>query len=520
MQRLAVISKVVMRSRLILLTALFLILTSLLPAAITLPRLISDHMMFQQGIPARVWGKAGPGETVTVRFREQSVSARAGADGRWEVFLAPMAAGGPWDLVIQGGNSITVRDVLVGEVWVASGQSNMEWPVVRSANPDQEAAAANYPQLRLFKVRRKTAERPQDDVDAEWQACSPATARDFSAVGYYFARYLHQELKIPVGVIQSAWGGTPAQSWTSLEALNSEPVLHRYLEGWDDVMANYPAEKIRYQRKLEEWEKESAAAKARGETPPGRPWEPAGPGHPNAPASLFNGMIAPLTPYAIRGAIWYQGESNANRNEAALYRRLFQAMILDWRARWGQGSFPFLFVQLANFAKTWENSAWPELRESQTATLDLHDTGMAVIIDIGEADDIHPRNKQDVGKRLALWALAKTYGKQVSYSGPLYRQVTREDGRLRLWFDHAARGLRAEGSALKGFVIAGEDRIFHPADARIDGETVVVSSPAVPVPVAARYAWADDPENNLRNSADQPASPFRTDQWKNGQMPK
>ncbi len=509
-----------MYTRLILAFSLFFAFGIQLDAAVTLPRLISDHMLLQRDMPARIWGKANPGEAVTVKFRGQSLSTKANTGGQWEVFLSPMKAGGPDTLRVEADNTITVQDVLVGDVWIASGQSNMQFSLSRARNAEQEIASANYARIRLFKVPLVTAREPRTDVEGEWSHCTPESAKDFTAVGYFFGRYLHKELHVPVAVIQTAWGGTPAEAWTSVEALKAEPSLHLFLNHWDRVMEEYPSEVLRYEAALKKWEPKAAAAKAAGKKPPRKPRRPQGWKNPHAPAVLYNAMIAPLTPYAIRGAIWYQGESNAERHQGYEYRRLFQTMILDWRARWGEGQFPFLFVQLANWISHNPNSQWPELREAQTMALQLRHTGMAVTTDIGNPNDIHPTNKQDVGKRLALWALADTYGRKLVYSGPLYRQVTKEDGKLRLWFDHVGGGLTAEGGTLKGFVIAGADRVFHPARARIDGKTVVVSSPDVADPAAARYGWADNPENTLRNAEGLPASPFRTDQWRNGIMPK
>ncbi len=492
--------------------ALLLIAAAPGPAAVKLPRVISDHMMLQRDMPVRIWGQADPGEQVTVSFHGQRVSTRAGAGGRWEVFLAPLAAGGPYELTVSGENTVSVRDVLVGDVWVASGQSNMVWPVERSDDAEKEIATADYPRIRLFKVALKTADAPLDDVEGEWTPCRPDTVKSFSAVGYFFARHLHRKLDVPVGVIQSAWGGTPAEAWTSLGALKAEPALHYFLDHWDEVLASYPAAKLRYARALKQWE-------AEGKPEGRRPRPPLGPGHQHAPAGLFNAMIAPLTPHAIRGVIWYQGENNAARGQGYLYRRLFQTLILDWRKQWAQGPFPFLFVQLANYARTGSGSQWPELRQAQAMALELRGTAMAVTIDIGESQDIHPKNKQDVGERLALGARHIAYGESLVYSGPLFRQLTRENNRLRVWFDHAGGGLQTRGSGpLKGFVVAGEERVFFPAEARIEGGTVVVSSSDVPAPVAVRYAWADDPENNLINAEGLPASPFRSDDWRDAQM--
>lgn len=480
-------------------------------ADIKLPALIGDSMVLQSGTPVRIWGKADPGERVTVKFQSETASAVAGPDGKWTVYLKPMRPGGPFDMTISGKNTITLRDVLIGEVWVGSGQSNMQWALSQAKDAEQEVAQANYPRIRLFNVKRVVADTPADDVEGSWQVCTPDSAKGTSAVGYFFSRHLHQKLNVPVGFIHSSWGGTPAQSWTSKPALESEPALKFILEDWQKTLENYPAAKERYDKQVAAWKEAAAKAKAAGQTPPQAPRPPAGPGHQNTPAGLYNAMIAPLTPYAIRGAIWYQGESNANERHAFAYRRLFRLMIEDWRRAWGQGSFPFLFVQLANFkANPW----WPLLRESQNDALELRNTGMAVIIDIGESKDIHPRNKQDVGLRLGLAARAIAYGEKLVYSGPMYRQMTTEGNRVRLWFDFVGSGLEARGGPLKGFVIAGADGNFVPAEARIDGETVVVSSPSVANPVAVRYAWEDDPVCNLYNKEGLPASPFRTDSGK------
>ena len=505
-----------MRTRVPIFSFLVLLTAASLQGAVSLPSLISDHMMLQQDVPVRIWGKANPGEFVTVEFRGQTVSSRAGSDGRWEAFLRPMAPGEPASMRIEGDNSITVRDVLVGEVWVGSGQSNMVMTVARSNDPEKEAAAANYPQIRLFKVELATAEKPAEDFEGEWQVCTPVTIPQFSAAAYYFGRKLHQDLGVPVGLIQTAWGGTPVQAWTSREALRADPRLHTVLRAQERHAAEYPGELARHKQSLAAWE----AARARGEEPAKKPQEPRAVINQWSPVVLYNAMVAPLVPYTIRGVIWYQGEWNASRGQGYLYRTLLTAMIQDWRDRWGIGEFPFLVVQLANFRRGGEGAAgWPLARESQSEALRLRNTGLAVTIDIGNPTDIHPKNKQDVGKRLALWALANTYGKQIVYSGPLYRRMTTEPGKIRVWFDHVGGGLRAEGGSLKGFTIAGADRVFVPAAAAIDGGTVVVSSAEVSEPQAVRYAWKDDPENTLRNAEGLPASPFRTDNWTNGLMP-
>ncbi len=480
-----------------------------LRAAVKLPALISDHMVLQQGMPVRIWGTADPGESVKVEFQGQSIATAARPDGKWEAWLRPLSAAGPLEMSING---TVVHDVLVGEVWVGSGQSNMQFALQSVREKDAEIATANYPLVRLFQVKRVVEDQPATDVEGRWEVCAPGTIPRFSAVEYFFGRHLHQSLHAPMGLIESDWGGTPAQSWTSKEALLADPSLNFILEAWDKTLAAYPAAKQRYDQQLETWNQNVAKAKAEGSNPPPRPGVPPGPGHQNTPAGLYNGMIAPLTPYAIRGAIWYQGESNASEAHAYKYRRLFADMIQDWRNRWGEGDFPFLFVQLANYkANPW----WPVLRESQTETLRLRNTGMAVTIDIGESNDIHPKNKQDVGKRLALAALHVAYGKSLEYSGPMFRQATAEGGAMRVYFTHAD-GMQARGGgAITGFTVAGADGNFAPAEAKVEGDTIVVSSAQVTAPMAVRYAWADDPACNLVNQAGLPASPFRSDQPRN-----
>ncbi len=480
-----------------------------LPAAVKLPALVSDHMVLQQGAPVRIWGTADPAESVKVAINGQSAEVKAGANGKWEAWLQPMKAGGPYELSIQGTNAITVQDVLVGEVWIGSGQSNMQFDVKHGRNAEQEIAAANDPEIRLFKVKLIEADQPMDDIAGSWKACTPETIPNFSAVEYFFGRELRKRLKVPMGLIQSAWGGTPVQSWTSRPALEAEPRLKFIMDEWAETLAKYPEAKDAYEKRLAEWNQADSKAKAEGKpSPPHMPWPPPGPGHPNTPAGLYNAMIAPLTPYAIRGVIWYQGESDAFAEHAYPYRRLFRTMIEDWRRAWGEGDFPFLFVQLANFKA---NPYWPILRESQVDALALRNTGMAVIIDIGESTDIHPKNKQEVGRRLSLAARKLAYGEDLEFSGPMFRQATPEGSAFRVWFDHSA-GLHAAGSeSLRGFTIAGSDGNFVPAEARIDGASVVVSSSAVTAPVAVRYGWADDPACNLVNGDGLPASPFRTD---------
>lgn len=477
-------------------------------AKVGLPALFGDHMVVQRDVPVHVWGTAEPGEAVQVEFRGQRASTAAAEDGHWEVYLAPGPAGGPFGLAVEGSNRVEFKDVHVGEVWVGSGQSNMVWPLERSRDAEQEIAAAEYSGIRYFKVTLNTSETRLEDVEGQWQVVSPETAGGFSGVGYFFARHLHKQLGVSMGIIQSAWGGTPAESWTSARTLAEEPALANMSA---EFAAEAMADEAVYAERLASWEKRSAAAKAEGKEAPRRPPPPRALRPQNKPSALFNAMIAPLLPYAVRGTIWYQGENNASRGQGYLYRRLFRAMIEDWRREWGIGAFPFLFVQLANYGRVPEESTWPELREAQAMALGLANTGMAVTIDVGNPTDIHPRNKQDVGLRLALAARAIAYGEHdLEYSGPLFRQATRDASGLRLWFDHVGGGLEARSGPLEGFQVAGRDGKFVPAQASISGDTVLVSSAGVEHPVRARYAWAADAKGNLFNDAGLPASPFQT----------
>ena len=445
--------------------------TSAVQADVRLPKIFGSHMVVQQQMPVKVWGWAEPGERVEVSLAGQTRAASADASGKWLVTLEPLPAGGPHKLIVQANNRIELEDVLVGEVWIGSGQSNMQWPVRRSMNAEEEIANARWPKIRLFTVARRIAESPQEDCEGEWLICSSETVGEFSAVLYFFGRKLHQELGVPVGLINSSWGGTVAEAWTSREALEGDEDFRPILERG-----------AKFDPKI-----------------------------PNQPAVLFNGMIHPLLNFAIRGVVWYQGESNCARAEQ--YQKLFPTLIQDWRKRWGLGDFPFYFVQLAPFRyRNADPRNAAELREAQRLTLRLPNTGMVVTTDIGDVNDIHPTNKQEVGRRLALWALAKTYGKtDLVYSGPLYREAKIEGNKIRIFFDHVDGGLVVKGEKLTHFQIAGANGEFKPAKAVIDGETVVVWNEEVANPVAVRFGWSDDAEPNLFNAAGLPASPFRTD---------
>ena len=482
------------------------VLSSSSYADVTVPALLADHMVVQRGLPVHVWGMAAPHEAVSVAFRGETKAGTADDNGRWSIYLSPGEAGGPFELSIKAANAIVLNDILVGDVWVASGQSNMEFPMTGLVNAQTEIAAAQYPKIRLFLVKHKPADYPLENVESKgWAACTPETAADSSAVAYFFARNLQQKLSVPIGLIESSWGGTAAESWTSLHTLGADAALMPVFSARSKMVDEQSTNVLRQQREDVEFQKAVAQAKADGKPLPWPQW------HPDfaawAPAALYNGMIAPLTPFAIRGVIWYQGEANASPDRASLYARLFQTMIRDWRNSWGEGDFPFLFVQIANW-NTEPGELWPEVRNAQRQALALRNTGMAVTIDIGDPNDIHPKNKQDVGLRLSLAARAITYGEKIEWSGPLYRQITQEEHALRVWFDHA-NGLMAKGTTVTGFELAGADGKYSAADAKIEGTSVVVSSAAVPAPVSVRYGWAPNPNCNLFNKEGLPASPFQ-----------
>ncbi|MHC4387710.1 MAG: sialate O-acetylesterase, partial [Planctomycetota bacterium] len=488
---------------------------------VRLPAVISDNMVIQQGMKAPIWGWAEPGEKVTVKTSwpetitssfERSYRCTTDKNGKWMVKIhPPQEAGGPYKMTISGNSTITVKNILVGEVWICSGQSNMEWRVERSANPEQEIASADYPNIRLFKVEKTFSDAPQEDCKGSWASCQPETVRGFSAVAYYFGRSLHRKLDVPVGLIRTCWGGTPAEAWTRYEVLAGDadfkPIVGRFEQAWSDhlqKMDNYSGE-------LASWLSAAKQAQKGCGATPVEPEKPGSPRRQGAPSQLYNAMISPLIPYGIRGAIWYQGESNVKR--AYQYRRLFPAMIDNWRKDWGQGDFPFYYVQIAPF-KYGQQYAGVELREAQLMALALPHTGMVVTSDVGNIEDIHPKNKQDVGKRLALWALAKTYGRKgVVCSGPVYRSMKVEGNKVRLFFDYVGGGLATKGGELGDFAIAGADRSYVDAKAEICGGTIVVSADEVKKPVAVRYGWSNTAAPSLFNKEGLPASSFRTDDW-------
>jgi sialate O-acetylesterase len=450
------------------------LLVAAAPAAadVRIPHVFGDNMVLQRGMPVPVWGRAAPGEEVIVTVAGQSHKARAGADGRWKVVLDKLEAGGPLEMTLEGssGTRRVLRNVLVGEVWLGSGQSNMEMSVAGSKDAQKEIAAADHPRIRLFTVPKLRADGPQPDCQGEWVECSPKTVPHFSAAAYYFGRKLHQDLGVPVGLIHSSWGGTPIESWMNPQASQADPTLK---------------------------------------------------GIPGISGVLYNGMIAPVAPYALRGAVWYQGEANVRA--AYRYQAMLSALIRQWRTAWGGAPFPFGIVEIAPFRYGGADPACcPEVWEAELRTSQaVPNTGLVVTTDIGDPKDIHPKDKPEVGRRLALWALARVYDKEIVYSGPIYRAMKVEGNKVRLEFDHVGGGLVArDGKPLTYFTIAGSDQKFHPAKAEIDGTTVVVSAEEVLAPVAVRFAWQDDAMPNLFNKEGLPAAPFRTDTWRRVTEPK
>jgi sialate O-acetylesterase len=508
-----------------------------LPAAATADvkphPLFSDHMVLQRGRPVPVWGTAAPGETIQVTVAAAApggrtapgvaVAAVADAAGKWRADLPGMTPGTGLTLTIKGTNTVELKDVAVGDVWLCSGQSNMEWKLTQLNKEDQGkkvAANAANPNIRLFTVPNRPFPEPQKDFPAsdregKWLECKPEAVINFSAVGYFFGRDVQKAQNVPVGLIAADWGGTPAEAWTSRDGLYSVPELQHYVKRLDDQTKGYDAKKAeeKYKADLEKWKTAAAKAKADGKQPPRAPQKP-GPGGvgPHTPAALYNGMIAPLLPFPIAGAIWYQGESNAGR--AAEYYTLLPTMIRDWRRQWGY-DFPFLIVQLAPFRGGASGVDYAELRDAQFQTTRvLGRVGIAVITDAGDETDIHPQEKEPVGARLALAARRIAYGENVEHSGPVYKSLTVTGNKAVVAFDHAA-GLKAAGDAVHGFTVSGADGKYHPAKAVIEGNTVVVTSDKVEKPVAVRYGWVNfaKPELNLFNTAGLPAVPFRTDNF-------
>ena len=489
-------------------------------ADVSLNNMFGDHMVLQQGIRNKVWGKADPGEAVTVTLGGQTHSTTAAADGSWHVFLDPVQEyGGPHTLTVKGKNTVAFDDVLIGEVWVCAGQSNMQWSLDQVNDSDLEKVAAKFPNIRLVSVPQVGTQEPQWNFNGKWQVCSPETVSGFSAVGYLFGKQLHHTLGVPVGLINNAWGGSAAEAWVKREKLAANEKLKPLHDRWVKMEEGLAAAAAEFETKLADWKAAAEKAKAEGQPAPNQPINPDGQMRGNArPGNIHSGVLTPSIGYGIKGAIWYQGESNAGR--AYQYRELFPFMIKSWREEWGLGEFPFYWVQLADFGgekAAPAESNWAELREAQTMTMTvLPNTGEAVIIDIGEGKDIHPKNKQDVARRLARWALAETYKVPgITARSPLYKSMEKQGSKIVLSFDHATGGWRPfDVAELIGFTIAGADRKFVVAKAVVLGDgRIEVWSETVGDPVAVRYAWADNPVCNMYSAAGLPLTPFRTDDF-------
>jgi sialate O-acetylesterase len=504
---------------------LLLLITVTVHANIKLPSVIGDHMVLQQNTKIKIWGWADAGERIIVKtgWSKQTLSISADKDGYWSSTLPTTKAGGPYAITLTGKNTLHLSDIWLGEVWLCSGQSNMDMTVAREDrywcgvyNEAQEVATANYPQIRVFDAAFTPTDTIQKDVNGQWEICTPATVKHFSAAAYFFARDLQQQLKVPIGLITTAYGASTAEAWVSREQLQSFPVL---LDDYARKKAAYDTSvtaQKKYETDLAKWNIAAADAKAAGKDQPREPKNPNPEKDQHNPAVLYNGMVAPLIPYTIKGVLWYQGESNTNKPE--IYRKLMETLISNWRKDWHQGDFPFLYVQLANYGKPdslpLSEKGTVLIREAQLQNLSIPHTGMVVAIDNANPDkpeDIHPKNKQAIGLRFSLLARAMVYGEQIPYSGPLYQRMKVEGNRIRLYFDHTDGGIKSRGSVLKGFAIAGADKQFVWADAKIDGNTVLVSATGVSQPVAVRYGWASNPPADLYNQADLPASPFKTD---------
>lgn len=487
-------------------------------AEVSLPKIFGHHMVLQRDQANPVWGTAAVGETVTVSIGGQTHTTRADAEGKWRLDLEPLAVGGPYTLKVEGSNILSFEDVLVGELWFCSGQSNMAWTVKNSNGADVELATAGNSQIRLITVAKYGTQEPQEDIEGQWMIATPETVANFSAVGFLFGKRLQAALDVPIGLIDNAWGGSAAEAWVPREVLEAAGTFDAYIQSWDERAMAYTDEI--HAQKIAEFK----AWEAAGKPAPNLRW-PADPrlGQ-HRPANIYNGMVHPLIGYGIRGVIWYQGETNAGR--AYQYRELFPLMITAWRDLWQQGDFPFYWVQLADYgAEKSEpgDDAWAELREAQTMTLSLPNTGEAVIIDTGEGRDIHPRDKQTVADRLVRHALAKNYGFEMASESPGYASMEVEGDAVILTFDPVSHGgLRAfDTEKVEGFSIAGEDRQFVWADAEIVGKNKVkVSSDSVAEPVAVRYGWAINPVANLQDRNGLPVTPFRTDDWPGVTAPK
>jgi sialate O-acetylesterase len=497
--------------------ALLLSSTCALPSALAelrLPMMIGDHSVLQRQVPIHIWGWASAGEHVSVTLHAQSRSADADTYGEWSMWLQPEQAGGPYTLTVSGtapdSHPLSITDILIGDVWVASGQSNMELPLrgfpgsAVIKNAEQEIAAADQPQIRLLRIDHKVSDVPTDDIANSWTLCTPQTAAEFSAVAYFFGRAINHHEHIPIGLIDSTWGGTPIESWMSLDALGDDASFMPVFA----ARARFANEQSRLAEVKAAEEREDIAAAQAHQPKPEHPWHPFESSW--VPSDLYNGMIAPLTQYSIKGFLWYQGEANSSPERAPLYAKLFPAMIADWRAQWRQGDLPFLYVQISSFHSDGED--WGAIRDAQRRTLSVAHTAMAVSLDVGDVSNVHPSDKQTVGARLALAARGMVYHDSSGYSGPAFRQATIEPGGMRVWFDAASGGLRTDAPIFESaFELAGDDHKFVRAHAVVDGETVLVTSTEVRNPRYVRYAWANESKGGLYNQAGLPASTFTSE---------
>lgn len=483
-------------------------------ANVTLAPFFQDGAVFQQGKPVPVWGKAEAGEKVSVDFKGQKKETTADSEGRWQVDLDTLTASAePAEMTVTGKNTVKVGNILVGEVWLCSGQSNMAWTVKNSKDPEQEIAAANYPLIRHFKTALTAAATPQDSVKGSWAVCSPETAGDFSATAYYFGRELFKELNVPIGLLNVSYGGTPVESWMNDATVKANSAYPAIQERQKVDAQRYPARRKLYEERLAAWKAKKEAAAKEGKSFSDRaPTPPSGPDTVDrfTLSSLYNAMLHPFIPSALRGVIWFQAEANLYRSPE--YSQLFPEMIKQWRAEFGQGDLPFYFVQVANQARDADTTRvlFPFLREAQTAGLKLPNTGMAVTSDIGEAYNSHFKNKQEVGRRLAQIALANTYDRPREFSGPMVKDIAKTKDGYEITFTHA-EGLKLTGEG--GFELAGSDQAFHPAKARVENDKVIVTAAEVTDPVAVRYAWYNNPSMTLYNGAGLPAPNFRSDTW-------
>lgn len=507
--------------------ALLALVPSSLMAELKLPAVIGDHMVLQQKQANPIWGWDDAGTAITVKFAGQTKTSKAGADGKWTVKLDPLPANAaPATLSITGTSKREITDVLIGEVWMCSGQSNMGFAVGGDWKAELESLASKHPNLRLISVPQVGTQELKTDFNGAWESATPESCRNFTAVGFFYGRYLHEILGVPVGLIDNAWGGSAAEAWIRRTTIEKDPRFKPLMERWQaqESQLTSPEAKAKHEQALANWKAAAAKAKAEGKRPPR---QPAGPERTLAgnhrPGNIFAGVVHPTLGYGIKGVIWYQGESNASR--AWEYRQLFPFMIEQWRAEWKQGDFPFYWVQLADFrAEQSEpgDSDWAELREAQSMTLSLPNTGEAVIIDIGEGNDIHPKNKYDVAARLVRWALARDYGIDLECQSPTYKEMKVTGNKTTLSFDHVGGGLRTvDVSDVKGFAICGEDRKWSWAQAKITGpDKIEVWSDSVAAPVAVRYAWADNPVCNVLSKVGLPMTPFRTDDFPMVTKPK